>query len=92
MDFFEKVGETITEKGKEVTNKAKDIAEIAGLRNQISTCEDVIRKNYLEIGRLYYEQFANTENNAFEEQCTAIANAKNGVEALEGKIREIKGV
>ncbi len=92
MDFFEKVGETITEKGKEVTNKAKDIAEIAGLRNQISTCEDVIRKNYLEIGRLYYEQFANSENNAFEEQCMAIANAKNGVEALEEKIREIKGI
>ena len=39
MDFFEKVGETITAKGKDVTNKAKEMAEIAGLRNQISTCE-----------------------------------------------------
>lgn len=92
MDFFEKVGETITAKGKDVTNKAKDMAEIASLRNQISTCEEVIRKNYLEIGRLYYEQFREAENNDFMEQCMAITNAKNGVEALEGKIREIKGV
>ena len=92
MDFFEKVGETITEKGKEVTGKAKNIAEIAGLRNQISACEDVIRKNYLEIGKLYYEQFKEAEYNDFIEQCTAITNAKNGVEALEEKIREIKGV
>lgn len=92
MDFFEKVGETITEKGKEVTNKAKDLAEIAGLRNQISACEDVIRKNYLEIGRLYYERFKEEEDYAFAEQCTAVSNAKNGIEALEGKIREIKGI
>lgn len=92
MDFFEKVGETITSKGKDVTNKAKDMAEIASLRNQISACEDVIRKNYLEIGKLYYEQFKEAEYNDFVEQCTAITNAKNGVEALEEKIREIKGI
>ena len=60
MDFFEKVGDTITSKGKEVTGKAKDLAEIANLKSQISTCEDVIRKNYIEIGRLYYERKTGT--------------------------------
>lgn len=92
MDFFEKVGETITSKGKDVADKAKDMAEIASLRNQIAACEDVIRKNYLEIGKLYYEQFKEAEYNDFAEQCTAISNAKNGVEALEEKIKNIKGV
>lgn len=52
MDFFEKLGDTITTKGKEVTGKAKDLAEIANLKGQIGTCEDVIKKNYIEIGRL----------------------------------------
>lgn len=92
MDFFEKVGETIASKGKDVAGKAKDMAEIASLRNQINTCEEVIKKNYLEIGKLYYEQFKEAEYNDFVEQCTAITNAKNGVEALEEKIRGIKGV
>lgn len=92
MDFFEKVGETITSKGKEVSDKAKDIAEIASLRSQINTCEEIIKKNYMEIGKLYYEQFKEAEYNDFVEQCTAIKNAKSGVEALEEKIREIKGV
>lgn len=92
MDFFEKVGETITSKGKDVADKAKDLAEIASLRSQISTCEEVIKKNYMEIGRLYYEQFKDAEYNDFTEQCTAVTNAKNGVEVLEDKIREIKGV
>jgi len=49
MDFFERVGETITAKGKDVADKAKDLAEIASLRSQISTCEEVMKKNYLEI-------------------------------------------
>ena len=53
MDFFEKVGETITGKSKDIVDKAKDLAEIASLRSQIGTCEEVIKKNYLEIGRLY---------------------------------------
>lgn len=92
MDFFEKIGETITAKGKEVTGKAKDLAEIAGLRSQINTCEEVIKKNYMEIGRLYYEQFKDAEYNDFTEQCTAVGNAKNGISALEEKIQEIKGV
>lgn len=92
MDIFEKVGETIAAKGKDVADKAKELAEIASLRSQISTCEEVMRKNYLEIGKLYYEQFREAEYNDFIDQCTAITNAKNGVEALEEKIREIKGI
>lgn len=92
MDFFEKVGETITTKGREVTDKAKDIAEIANLRSQISTCEEVVKKNYLEIGKLYYEQFKDAEYDDFAEQCSAVANAKAGIQALEEKIQEIKGV
>lgn len=92
MDFFEKMGETITSKGKDVADKAKDMAEIASLRSQISTCEDIMKKNYMEIGKLYYEKFKDEEQKDFEEQCGAISNARNGAEALEEKIREIKGV
>lgn len=92
MDFFEKVGETITSKGRDVADKAKDMAEVASLRSQIGTCEEVMKKNYLEIGRQYYEKYKDAEENDFAEQCLAITNARNGVEALEEKIREIKGI
>ena len=40
MDFLDKLGETITAKGREVSGKAKDMAEIANLKSQINTCED----------------------------------------------------
>lgn len=92
MDFFEKVGATITSKGMEVADKAKEMAEIANLRSQINTCEEVIKKNYMEIGRLYYEKYKDAEYHDFAEQCTAVENAKNGVKALENKIKEVKGI
>lgn len=92
MDFFNKVEETITTKGKVVADKAKEMAEIANLKSQISTCEDVIKKNYLEIGRIYYENFGNNPEELFAKQCRAIRNAQNGVDDLNQKIRDIKGI
>ena len=92
MDFLEKLGETITIKGKEVADKAKEIADIANLKSQIATCEEVMKKNYMEIGKMYFEQYGNMPEAPFEKQCRAIQNAKAGVEALEERIKEIKGI
>ena len=92
MDFIEKLGETITIKGKEAADKAKEVAEIASLKSQIATCEEVMKKNYLEIGKIYFELYGDMPEEPFEKQCRAIRNAKNGVEALEEKLKEIKGI
>jgi hypothetical protein len=92
MEFFEKIGDTITTKSKEAADKAKEIAEVANLKSQISTCEEVIKKNYLEIGRLFMEQYKDAEDAPFEKQRQAILNAQAGVEELQQKIREIKGL
>ena len=92
MDILEKIGDTISEKGKEAADKAKEIAEIASLKSQIATCEEVIKKNYLEIGKLYYELYGDMAEEDFAKQCKAIKNARNGVEELQKKINEIKGL
>lgn len=92
MDFFSKVEETITMKGQAAVDKAKELAEIARLKSQVSTCEEVLKKNYMEIGRLYYENFGNCPEELFEKQCRNIKNAQNGIDELEKQIREIKGI
>ena len=92
MDFFEKLGDTISAKGKEVADKARDTAEILNLKSQISTCEEVIKKNYLEIGRLFYEQYGENPDAPFEKQRNAIKNARVGATELQAKVDQLKGL
>ena len=92
MDCFEKLGDTISTKGKELADKAKDTAQILRLKSQICTCEEVIKKNYLEIGKLFFEQYGEDPEAPFEKQCTAIRNAQRGIKELQEKIGELKGL
>lgn len=91
MELMEK----LAEKGNIAVNKAKDLAEIARLKAQILSCEDVIKKNYQEIGKIVYEEYQDFPEERMAEasylkQCRAIANAKQGVEKLKAQIREIQ--
>lgn len=92
MEFFDKVGETITTKGREVSDKAKDIAEVVNLKGQIHTCEELIKKRYTEIGKIYYEKHGSTPEEEYIDACKDIENAQNTVVDLQARIKEIKGV
>lgn len=47
MDFFNKVGSTISSKSKDVTKKAKELAEIAKLTGQIAEKEESVKGAYI---------------------------------------------
>ena len=92
MDFLDKIGETITTKGKEVSDKAKDMAELVNLKGQVHICEDLIRKRYVEIGKIYYEKHGSTPEEDYIDACRDIENAQNTIVDLEARIKELKGV
>lgn len=62
MDKMETVKNVITNRGRALADKAKDVAQIAKLKAQIVSCEEVIRKNYLEIGKMVYEAYEEARN------------------------------
>lgn len=92
MAFFDKLGETISAKSKDVAKKTKELAEVSSLNYQITSQEDVIRDTYLEIGRAYFE--ANRENldAPYLELGDKILAAQAVIEEKKQKIREIKGI
>ena len=92
MDFFDKMGDVITAKGKELTDKAKDMAEVVNLKVQIHSCEEVIKKRYIEIGKIYYEKHGSMPEEEYMDACRDIENAQNTVVDIETRIREIKGI
>lgn len=91
MAFWENLGETISAKGKEVADKAKNITDIAGLKGQIATCENTIKKNYKDIGEAYYKAHKEDEQPEFAEQIEAIKMAETAIEELKQKISHLKG-
>lgn len=90
--FLDKVGETITNKGKDVAKKAKEIAEVVSLNNQISTQEDAINKVFLEIGKSVYqlkEEWISTE---LAEKFSLVDSAYEEIGRLKKEIMTLKGV
>ena len=51
-----------------------------------------IKKNYIELGKIYYEKHSMTPDEESEEACSAITNAQNAIVDLQAKIKEIKGI
>lgn len=90
MDILGKIGETITETGKDVTQKVTDLTEITKLRMDIRNKEDFVRRQYAEIGKQYYEMHKDDAQPLFAE-ITLITETLQKIEELRSGIAERKG-
>ena len=61
--------------GKAVADKAMELSQIASLKAQIASEENVINKNYKELGKAYYEAHKDEEEFTYSEYMTNIRNA-----------------
>lgn len=92
MDFFNKMGETITSKSKDVARKAKDITEIAKLSGQIGAKEAGLNEVFQEIGRMVYEQKSEWFNQKLSEKCSEADTMFMEIERLKKEVLELKGM
>lgn len=90
MGFFEKMSEKITSTSKEVTQKAKDLAEIAKLNSSINSEQSKIKGFYYNIGERYYLEHKDCEDDEYQELISAIDACKETISKLEKQIEEIK--
>ena len=92
MDFFNKLAETITDTGKVVAQKAKDVAEISKITNQISVEENRINAAYLSIGKRFYEENAGEVMEAYINDFSVINESKAKIQSLKDQLKQLKGV
>ena len=90
MEMFEKLGETIKQKSKIAADKAKEVAGIAQLKIQISTQEDLIKKNYQEIGKRYFDLYKDMPEDPFMKECDDIKAAQKEIEKLQEQMDLLK--
>ena len=91
MDFFNKVGSTISSKSKDVTKKAKEIAEIAKLTGQSAEKEESIKSAYIELGKYVYESQKDDAPEEVAEKFAAIDTTVEEIEHLKREVRKLKG-
>lgn len=91
MAFWENLGGTITAKSKEMADKAKNFTDIASLKGQIVAQENVILRQYKEIGREYYAAHKDDAEPEFAEAMEAVKKAEDIIEELKKKIADLSG-
>lgn len=67
MEFFNKLGETIVSAGKDVTQKTKELTDVAKIKFEMSSKEDELKKLYIDLGKVCYEKHKNEEDTEFEQ-------------------------
>ncbi len=92
MDFFNKLAETITDTSKVVAQKAKDVAEVTKLNNQISIEENRINAAYLSIGKRFYEENAGEVMEAYIQDFSVINESKAKIQDLKAQLIQLRGV
>ncbi|MBP5282142.1 MAG: hypothetical protein J6Z22_06550 [Lachnospiraceae bacterium] len=105
MDKVEKLREAALEQGRRFGDKLWEIKEITKLKSQICSCEEIIRKNQMEIGKMVYADYeawqeavesGEAPEEVFrgrtecEKQCVAIANANKAIAELKKQIKNLK--
>lgn len=92
MDFFNKLAETLTDTGKVVAQKAKDVAEVSKITSQISVEENRINAAYLSIGKRFYEENAGAVMEAYINDFSVINESKAKIQNLKEQLKQLKGV
>lgn len=89
MEFFDKLGDTLLNAGKDVTQKAKDVSGIAKLKLDIHSKEDFIKSQYTELGKIYYEKNKGADVPE-KEQFERIEEALEEIAKMQLQILELK--
>ena len=90
MAFFTNLGETISATGKDVSQKVRDLTGIAKLNLDVKVKEDFVEKQYMEIGKQYFDLHKDDEEPFFEEM-KLIQETLKEIEQLKAEIADLKG-
>ncbi len=93
-DIIKKFTDTITETGKNVGEKTKQVGNTAKLNAKIIASERSISENYTLIGKYYYDTYKENPDadiadavNAVTASLETIADMKNQILALKGLVK-----
>jgi len=93
MDFFNKLGATITSGANTAKDKFNNAVEINNLNSQIKSCEEQLKNYYTEIGKAYFESTTldAVTDATMKEKFEKVNEAKAAIETLTASLRKARG-
>ncbi len=91
-DIFKKIGDTLTETGKTVGEKTKQVGNVAKLNARIISAEHSISDNYTVIGKYYYDKYKNEPDEEIAETVNAVTASIEAIESYKNELLAIKGL
>lgn len=90
MAFFEELGKTLSDTGKEVATKAKTLTETIQLKTQLTAEKSKLEEAYAVIGKLYYKAHREPEEE-YAKAYEAVRSCRERVAALEIELTQSEG-
>ena len=78
--------------GRDVSQKAKEVSEVAKLKMDIHTKEAFVEKQFAALGRAYYEVNKDNASEAAVEKFAVIKEALEEIERMSQQVLDIQGV
>ena len=91
-DILKKIGETITETGKSVSEKTKQVGNVAKLNAKIISSEHSIGENYIVLGKYYYDTYKDNPDDDVLETVNAVTASIDAISEMKAQILAIKGL
>ena len=90
MSYFEKIGNTISAKTREISQKAKAFSETSSLNNIIKAEQHKIDTNYKMMGKLYFEKFGDCPADEFSGSVSAVRASLKKISETQEQIEKIR--
>jgi predicted nuclease with TOPRIM domain len=89
MAFFDSMKETLTTAGRDVSQKAKEVSGVAKLKLDIKSKEDALNKEYIALGKRYYDM--QKEGEIADEQIANVSSLLSEIADLKDEVVRMQG-
>ena len=91
-DIFKKIGDTISETGKTVGEKTKQVSSVAKFNAKIISSEHSVSYNYTILGKYYYDTYKDNPADEVAETVNSITASLETIADMKSQILAIKGM
>ena len=91
MAFFTDMKRSLTETGKQVAQKTKELSDTVQLKTQLSREKEALNRQYAQIGKKVFEAANEADEEAYTAEFTLIRESLKTIDELQDKLSTLEG-